>query len=58
MYLKSAFFGLVAIAAMLCAGSVVGQPYPSKPARLIVTYPPGGSSDLMGRVLAQKLAEL
>jgi tripartite-type tricarboxylate transporter receptor subunit TctC len=26
--------------------------------RLVVTYPPGGSSDLMGRVLGQKLAEM
>jgi tripartite-type tricarboxylate transporter receptor subunit TctC len=40
------------------SGSVFAQAYPSKPVRLIVTYPPGGSSDLMGRVLGQKLSEL
>jgi tripartite-type tricarboxylate transporter receptor subunit TctC len=34
------------------------QSYPSKPVRLIVTYPPGGSSDLMSRVYGAKLAEL
>ncbi|HKQ29285.1 MAG TPA: tripartite tricarboxylate transporter substrate binding protein [Burkholderiales bacterium] len=39
-------------------GSVFGQSYPSKPVRLIVTYPPGGSSDLMSRVYGAKLAEI
>jgi tripartite-type tricarboxylate transporter receptor subunit TctC len=34
------------------------QAYPNKPVRLIVTYPPGGSSDLMSRVYGAKLAEL
>ena len=58
MHLNRAFCGVLAIVAVLCAGSVPAQTYPSKPVRLIVTYPPGGSSDLMGRVLGQKLAEL
>ena len=58
MHLKRAFFAVLAAAAVLCAGSVAAQTYPSKPVRLIVTYPPGGSSDLMGRVLGQKLSEL
>ena len=52
---------LVALAAALSAAALAGnalaQAYPAKPVKLIVTYPPGGSSDLMGRVLAQKLAE-
>ena len=39
-------------------GSVAGQSYPTKPVRLIVTYPPGGSSDLMSRVYGAKLAEI
>ena len=48
-------FGLLALFAALAAGA---QAYPSKPVRLIVTYPPGGSSDLMARIVAQKLQEL
>jgi tripartite-type tricarboxylate transporter receptor subunit TctC len=48
-------FGL---AAAFAAGSVIAQPYPNKPVKLIVTYPPGGSSDLLARILAQKLSEL
>jgi tripartite-type tricarboxylate transporter receptor subunit TctC len=58
MHLRRAFPAILAIAVALCAGSVAAQTYPSKPVRLIVTYPPGGSSDLMGRVLGQKLSEL
>src|SRR5256885_3690392 len=48
-------FGLIAA---LQGGAALGETYPSKPVRLIVTYPPAGSSDLMGRILGQKLAEL
>jgi tripartite-type tricarboxylate transporter receptor subunit TctC len=33
------------------------QSYPSKPVRIIVTAPPGGSDDFMGRLLAQRLSE-
>ena len=33
-------------------------PYPSKLVRLITTYPPGGASDIMARIIAQKLGEI
>jgi tripartite-type tricarboxylate transporter receptor subunit TctC len=45
-------------AAALTAGAALAQPYPNKPVKLIVTYPPGGSSDLMARIVAQKLTDL
>src|SRR5437762_8363376 len=43
---------------LLSCQLALGQGYPAKPVRLIVTYPPGGSSDLMARVFGAKLAEL
>jgi tripartite-type tricarboxylate transporter receptor subunit TctC len=45
----------------LCLASmaaVAEDPYPSKPIKLIVPFPPGGSSDLVVRAYAPKLAEL
>ena len=49
-----------AIAYLLALVSTVSlaQSWPTKPVRLIVTYPPGGSSDLMSRVYGAKLGEL
>ncbi len=58
MHRKRALAAVLALAAAVCSGSVAAQAFPTKPVRLIVTYPPGGSSDLMGRVLGQKLSEL
>ncbi len=53
---------LLAVAFSVCAAIVAGaalsQSYPAKPVKLIVTYPPGGSSDLLARVFGQKLAEV
>jgi len=53
--------GLVACAAVLAGlapGLASAQAFPNKPVRLVVTYPPGGSSDLMARIMAGKLSEL
>ena len=43
--------------AALAAASASAQPYPVKPVRIIVAAAPGGGTDFVGRVLAQKLSE-
>ena len=53
--------GLALAAGLIAAlfqGGALAQTYPTKPVKLIVTYPPGGSSDLLARVFGQKLSEL
>ena len=41
----------------LCSGMATAQIYPSKPVRLIIPFPPGGSNDIVGRFIATKLTE-
>lgn len=38
--------------------SALAQTFPTKPVKLVVTYPAGGSSDLMARIMGQKLSTL
>ena len=48
------FAGVVAFVAAVAHADT----FPSRPVKLVVTYPPGGSSDLMARIVGQKLTEL
>ena len=46
---------LAGVTALLAAGGVLAQSYPSKAIRFIVPYPPGGGSDIVARLLAAKM---
>ena len=48
--------GLVALAA-LSSTAVMAQTYPSKPIKLIVPFPAGGTTDIVARIVAQRMSE-
>jgi len=52
LYLNALLAGVAA--ASLAHG---GEPYPTRPIRMIVPFSPGGTSDTMARILGQKMTE-
>ena len=37
--------------------AALSQTYPSKPVRVVIVFPPGGSNDVVGRIVFQKVSE-
>ena len=49
---------IIALAIAITATSALAQAYPTKPVRVIVTFPPGGTPDIYGRVMSVELSKL
>ena len=46
------------LGALALANIALAQPYPNRPLRMIIPWPPGQATDLVGRVLAQELTKV
>src|SRR3954465_2944900 len=53
--MKRLICALMLAATLAGVGAAQAQPYPSHPITLIVPFPPGGSTDLIARIVAERM---
>ena len=49
---------IAALLSFTLAGGALAQPYPNKPIKWVIPYPPGGGVDAVGRIVGEKLSEV
>jgi tripartite-type tricarboxylate transporter receptor subunit TctC len=58
-FLNPLLSGLVLVAlSAFVTSAALAQSFPNKPVKIIVTFPPGGTPDIYGRIVAQELSTL
>jgi tripartite-type tricarboxylate transporter receptor subunit TctC len=57
MIMKRRDFVILLGGALVFAKAATAQTYPSRPVRLVVGFPPGGTTDIVGRIIGQCLSE-
>ena len=48
---------MLLVAMALLSGNVLAQSYPTKPVRIVVPYTPGGTVDIVARMIGERLTE-
>ncbi len=45
------------LAALVCVTQLQAEEYPAHPIHMVVPFPPGGGTDVLGRIVGQRLNE-
>lgn len=56
--MKRYWLGTLAMAGALAASVAAAQEYPVRPVRVVVPFPPGGATDIVTRIVAQRLTDM
>lgn len=51
-------FAILVFVGIIFCGPTAAQQYPVKPIRMIIGFPPGGGTDIVGRIVGQRLSEV
>ena len=51
------FLPITAVLVVMCAAHAHAQNWPSKPIRMLVPYPAGGTSDILARMVGPKMTD-
>ena len=55
--MKTKLQSITTLGLLFATAGALAQSYPTKPIRMLVGFPPGGGTDIVGRIVAQKLGE-
>ncbi len=58
-WIRTLILGVACLCAAICGGNRAGaQDWPTRPVTMVVPFPPGGGTDVLGRIIARRMSEI